>query len=100
MFDRRGDHDGVRPPRPQLQLTVHPRHPVQLRVGSGTVSNKDTARGYSCIAEKRALEMIADGKPTTPFMRYGDSVRIDMLDAQGASIFGAIEQTVAAPARR
>ncbi|MCU0952242.1 MAG: fumarylacetoacetate hydrolase family protein [Burkholderiaceae bacterium] len=69
-------------------------------VGSGTVSNKNTARGYSCIAEKRALEMIADGKPTTPFMRYGDSVRIDMLDAQGASIFGAIEQTVAAPARR
>jgi fumarylacetoacetate (FAA) hydrolase len=64
-------------------------------VGSGTVSNKDSSRGYSCIAEKRALEMIADGKPSTPFMKYGDTVKIEMLDAQGASIFGAIEQTVA-----
>jgi fumarylacetoacetate (FAA) hydrolase len=69
-------------------------------VGSGTVSNKDAARGYSCIAEQRALEMIAGGKAVTPFMRYGDTVRIEMLDAQGASIFGAIEQTVAAPPRR
>ncbi len=63
-------------------------------VGSGTVSNKDASRGYSCIAEQRALEMIADGKPSTPFMRYGDTVKIEMFDAQGASIFGAIEQTV------
>ncbi len=69
-------------------------------VGSGTVSNKDASRGYSCIAEKRALEMIADGKPATPFMSYGDTVRIEMFDASGASIFGAIEQKVAAPARR
>jgi fumarylacetoacetate (FAA) hydrolase len=68
-------------------------------VGSGTVSNKDPAKGYSCIAEKRALEMIADGRPSTPFMKYGDTVRIEMLDATGASIFGAIEQTVA-PAKR
>jgi fumarylacetoacetate (FAA) hydrolase len=69
-------------------------------VGSGTVSNKDPARGYSCIAEKRALEMIADGKPSTAFMKYGDTVRIEMFDDAGASIFGAIAQTVAAPARR
>ena len=69
-------------------------------VGSGTVSNKDPDRGYSCIAEKRALEMIAEGKPTTPFMKYGDTVRIEMFDAGGVSIFGAIEQKVAAPARR
>lgn len=69
-------------------------------VGSGTVSNKDSSRGYSCIAEKRALEMIADGKPSTPFMKYGDTVKIEMLDAQGASIFGAIEQTVAPMSRR
>jgi len=69
-------------------------------VGSGTVSNKDPARGYSCIAEKRALEMIAEGKPVTPFMKYGDMVRIEMFDAEGASIFGAIEQKVAAPAKR
>jgi len=69
-------------------------------VGSGTVSNKDASRGYSCIAEKRALEMISDGKPATAFMKYGDTVRIEMFDAAGASIFGAIEQKVAAPPRR
>ena len=67
--------------------------------GSGTVSNKDAAKGFSCIAEKRALEMIATGKPATPFMKYGDTVRIEMFDANGQSIFGAIEQKVAAPAR-
>jgi fumarylacetoacetate (FAA) hydrolase len=63
-------------------------------VGSGTVSNKDAKRGYSCIAEKRCLEMIAGGKPVTPFMAFGDTIHIDMLDADGKSIFGAIEQTV------
>ena len=71
-------------------------------VGSGTVSNKDPAKGYSCIAEKRALEMIAGGKPSTPFMKHGDTVRIEMFDPAGASIFGAIEQkvVVATPKRR
>jgi fumarylacetoacetate (FAA) hydrolase len=69
-------------------------------VGSGTVSNKDPAKGYSCIAEKRALEMIADGKPATAFMKHGDTVRIEMFDADGASIFGAIDQKVAVPTRR
>jgi fumarylacetoacetate (FAA) hydrolase len=64
-------------------------------VGSGTVSNKDWSRGYSCIAEKRAIETIEGGKPKTPFMRFGDTIRIDMKDAAGASIFGAIEQKVA-----
>jgi fumarylacetoacetate (FAA) hydrolase len=63
-------------------------------VGSGTVSSKDRARGYSCIAELRALEMIEHGEAQTTFMRFGDSVRIDMLDAQGKSVFGAIEQQV------
>jgi fumarylacetoacetate (FAA) hydrolase len=69
-------------------------------VGSGTVSNQDPAKGYSCIAEKRALEMIADGKPSTAFMRHGDAVRIEMFDAEGASIFGAIEQRVVIPPKR
>lgn len=69
-------------------------------IGSGTVSNKDAARGYSCIAEQRALEMIAGGQPSTPFMKYGDTVKIEMFDAQGQSIFGAIEQTVAPLAKR
>jgi fumarylacetoacetate (FAA) hydrolase len=63
-------------------------------VGSGTVSNKDAAKGYSCIAEKRALEMIATGEPLTPFMQYGDSIKIEMLDKNGKSIFGAIDQSV------
>ncbi|MFN7309599.1 MAG: fumarylacetoacetate hydrolase, partial [bacterium] len=64
-------------------------------VGSGTVSNKNPAVGYSCIAEKRALETIAEGQPFTPYMKYGDTVRIEMLGADGQSIFGAIEQKVA-----
>jgi fumarylacetoacetate (FAA) hydrolase len=63
-------------------------------IGSGTVSNKDAKKGYTCIAEKRALEMIADGEAKTPFMKFGDSIRIEMLDRAGKSIFGAINQQV------
>ncbi|MFZ6769217.1 fumarylacetoacetate hydrolase family protein [Undibacterium sp. Di26W] len=63
-------------------------------IGSGTVSNKDATKGYSCIAEKRALEMIAMGEPVTPYMKFGDSIKIEMLDKNGKSIFGAIEQSV------
>jgi fumarylacetoacetate (FAA) hydrolase len=62
-------------------------------IGSGTVSNKDARRGYSCIAEQRCLEMIAGGAPVTPFMAFGDTIRIEMLD-DGKSVFGAIQQTV------
>ncbi|EKF41233.1 fumarylacetoacetate (FAA) hydrolase [Nitratireductor indicus C115] len=73
-------------------------------IGSGTVSNKldggpgkpveEGGVGYSCIAEIRTIETIEDGKPKTPFMRFGDTVRIEMRDEQGHSIFGAIEQRV------
>jgi len=63
-------------------------------VGSGTVSNKDASKGFCCIAEIRTIETIEDGAPKTPFMSFGDRVRIEMLDEAGASIFGAIEQTV------
>jgi fumarylacetoacetate (FAA) hydrolase len=63
-------------------------------VGSGTVSNKDASKGFCCIAEIRTIETIEDGAPKTPFMRFGDRVRIEMQDEAGASIFGAIEQTV------
>ena len=63
-------------------------------VGSGTVSNKDTSVGSACLAERRTLETIESGKPTTPFMRFGDRVRIEMLDEEGRSIFGAIDQEV------
>ena len=67
-------------------------------VGSGTVSNKDWSRGYSCIAETRCIKTIEDGTPKTPFMQYGDTIRIEMKGGDGQSIFGAIEQTVV-PAR-
>lgn len=63
-------------------------------VGSGTIANEDTSKGASCFAEKRTVETLALGKPQTPFMTFGDTVRIEMLDAQGKSIFGAIEQVV------
>jgi len=63
-------------------------------VGSGTVSNKDWSHGYSCIAEKRAIETIQDGKPLTEFMNYGDTIRIEMKGGDGLSLFGAIEQEV------
>ena len=63
-------------------------------VGSGTVSNADRSRGWSCIAEVRMIETIEHGAPTTPFLRFGDRVRLEMLDADGASIFGAIDQEV------
>jgi fumarylacetoacetate (FAA) hydrolase len=63
-------------------------------VGSGTVSNRDASRGYSCIAELRTIETIRDGKPSTPFMKFGDTIRIEMLDAEGRTIFGAIDQKV------
>ena len=63
-------------------------------VGSGTISNYDRSKGSSCIAEIRTLETIEDGKPSTPFMSYGDTVRIEMFDKDGNSIFGAIDQKV------
>jgi fumarylacetoacetate (FAA) hydrolase len=69
-------------------------------IGSGTVSNLDRSRGYCCIAEKRSVEMIESGAATTPFMKFGDTVRIEMFDEGGSSIFGAIEQKVAPLARR
>lgn len=63
-------------------------------VGSGTIANQDTGKGASCLAEIRMLEIIANGKPTTPFMKFGDTIRIEMFDLQGSSIFGAIEQKI------
>ncbi|HVE50757.1 MAG TPA: fumarylacetoacetate hydrolase family protein [Casimicrobiaceae bacterium] len=77
-------------------------------VGSGTVSNKEQGGpgrpaasggvGYSCLAEQRTVETIVGGKPLTPFLRFGDRVRIEMLDGAGQSIFGAIDQRIV-PAR-
>jgi fumarylacetoacetate (FAA) hydrolase len=67
-------------------------------VGSGTVANQDTSLGASCFAEKRTVETLETGKPITPFMRYGDVVRIEMRARDGADIFGAIEQRIERPA--
>lgn len=63
-------------------------------VGSGTISNRDPDSGSCCLAEVRTIETIEHGKPTTPFMKFGDLIRIEMRDAEGASIFGPIEQRV------
>lgn len=73
-------------------------------IGSGTVSNKQGTEhgtsieeggvGYSCIAEIRMIETIRDGKPSTPFMKFGDTIKMDMRDSDGNSLFGTIEQQV------
>lgn len=93
------------------QLIVHAAKTRPLSagtiIGSGTVSNKlndgpgkpvaEGGAGYSCIAEIRMIETIEDGTPATPFMQFGDIVRIEMKDKDGQSIFGAIEQSVEKP---
>ncbi len=66
-------------------------------LGSGTVSNEDRARGISCLAERRMIEIIESGSAKTPFLTYGDHVEIDMLDSDGRSVFGRISQKVTAP---
>jgi len=63
-------------------------------IGAGTVSNYDLTTGYACIAEKRLVEILETGAAVTEFMRFGDRVRIEMLNQEGQSIFGAIEQEV------
>jgi fumarylacetoacetate (FAA) hydrolase len=63
-------------------------------VGSGTIANEDTSKGASCFAEKRTVETLRDGKPSTPFMKFGDVVRIEMKNSDGSHIFGAIEQRI------
>ena len=63
-------------------------------VGSGTIANEDTGKGASCLAEQRTVETLRDGKPSTPFLKFGDSLRIEITDASGASIFGSIEQII------
>ncbi|OGB00653.1 MAG: fumarylacetoacetate hydrolase [Burkholderiales bacterium RIFCSPHIGHO2_12_FULL_69_20] len=66
-------------------------------IGSGTVSNADAAKGVSCIAEKRAIEMITHGEATSPYMVTGDTIRIEMKGRDGLSLFGAIAQCVTGP---
>lgn len=63
-------------------------------VGSGTIANEDASKGASCLAEQRVVEQLRDGEPKTPFLKYGDTIKIEMLDKDGNSIFGAIEQRI------
>ncbi len=83
------------------QLIAHAAKTRRLRagsiIGSGTVSNQEAARGYSCIAEKRAVENVESGAPVTPFMSYGDTIRIEVKDGDGQSLFGAIDQKIVPP---
>ena len=80
------------------QLTTYPFMVQALEagtiVGSGTVANRDASVGCSCIAERRVRETIDSGKAVTPFMKFGDHIRIEMFDPAGQSIFGAIDQKV------
>ena len=83
------------------QLMAHLCKTRNLRagavIGSGAVSNRDRSHGYSCIAEKRAMEILQDGQPVTEFMKYGDTIRIEMKGRDGLSLFGAIEQDIVPP---
>lgn len=74
--------------------------PAGTVIGSGTVSNRDRKRGAGCLFERRAEEILKKKQAKTPFLKYGDKVKIEMRDADGGPLFGAIEQTVAAPAKR
>jgi fumarylacetoacetate (FAA) hydrolase len=80
------------------RLIAHAAQSRELRagtiVGSGTVSNRDASKGSACLQERRMLEKLATGEMKTPFLKFGDSVRIEMFDAHGQSIFGAIDQQV------
>ena len=86
------------------QLIEHAAYTRRLRagaiVGSGTVSNYDRSRGSACIAERRMLEQIERGDATTPFLSFGDRVRIEMFGRDGASLFGAIDQRVVQGSQR
>lgn len=88
---------------PEMHFSFHQliEHIAQSRaftagtiLGSGTVSNRDRARGISCLAERRMIETIEEGAPKTPFMKVGDTIEIEMFDDDGVSIFGAIQQKV------
>ena len=63
-------------------------------VGTGTISNYDPKAGYACLMEARLVEQVEQGEAKTQFLRFGDTVKIDMHDANGASVFGSIEQVV------
>lgn len=77
-------------------ITKTRRFTAGTLVGSGTISNEERSRGISCLAERRMIETIENGQPNTPFMKVGDTIRIEMKCEQGNSIFGVIHQKVVA----
>lgn len=87
-----------------FRLLEHVAYSRRLRagtiVGSGTVSNASRSAGSACIAERRAIETLDEGTAKTPFLRFGERVQIDMQDAAGRSIFGAIDQRYASSGAR
>ena len=96
LFGRPNARDGMVFGFPQLLAHAAKTRPLGAGtiLGSGTVANADRSVGSSCIAERRAIETIERGEPKTPFLKYGDRVRIEMADAEGRSIFGAIDQVI------
>jgi len=81
-----------------FDLIAHAARTRELKagtlVGTGTISNKDPATGYACLMEARLVEQVEQGEAKTPFLKFGDTVKIEMFDHQGDTIFGAIEQRV------
>lgn len=103
LVDLNGERVGHANAGPEMWFSFHDliQHVTQTRaftagtlLGSGTISNEDWDRGYSCLAEQRMKEIIRDGSATTAFLADGDTVRIEVIGSDGVSVFGAIEQTV------
>jgi fumarylacetoacetate (FAA) hydrolase len=96
LFGRPNARTGMAFDFPQLIAHAAKTRPLVAGtiIGSGTVANDDRSVGSSCIAERRAIETIEGGVAVTPFLQFGERVRIEMLAADGGSIFGAIDQTV------
>ena len=96
LFGRPNAREGMVFGFPQLIAHAAKTRPLGAGtiIGSGTVANANREVGSSCIAERRAIETIELGAPKTPFLKFGDTVRIEMKDAEDRSIFGAIDQTI------
>src|SRR3546814_10279693 len=86
-----------RPPRSTRTDTLFPYTTLFRSIGAGTVANRDPTAGQACLMEKRAVEILSTGAACTPYLKFGDRIRIECLDETGQSIFGAIDQVLAQP---
>jgi fumarylacetoacetate (FAA) hydrolase len=90
--------DGVDETCSLFDLVAHAAKTRELRagtlVGTGTISNADKSTGSACLMEARLVEQVEEGQARTPFLRFGDRVRIEVRDPRGGSVFGAIDQKV------